>query len=451
MSLINEKKIRGLLHEKKYEEASQLMSICHPQEVAEFLSKLPVERSTLIFRFLKRDYASDVFSYMGTRQQNSLIKSLGSNRTKDLLASLSPDDRTELFEELPAPVTKKLLLLLSKQDLAEAKELLGYPAGSVGREMTPDYVAIKPDWSARKALSHIRKVAKESETINSLYVLDDNERLLGSLTIKHLILSSPKKKIHDLMECPVFISAFADREEAVKLIKKYDRMALPVIDSHGLMLGIVTIDDLIDISDEEATEDFYKFAGISQGQDEEQSQDDLLNTSVLFLYKKRIWWLLLLLVINIFSGAIISNYEHMISTVVALVFFLPLLVDCGGNTGAQSATIMVRSLATGQVKLTDWFPLLKREILVALALGITMGLGVSILGLFRGGMEIALIVSLSMLLIVVGSSLVGMSLPFILSKFKKDPATASAPLVTSIADILGIAIYLTIAKFVLGM
>ena len=451
MPVANEKKIKELIHAKQYEDASLALALCQPQEAAEFLSRIPTRESALIFRFLKREFAADVFSYLKTRKQNSLIKSLGCKKTKEILASLTPDDRTELFEELPAHATKKLLKLLSKEDLAEAKELLGYPFQSVGREMTPDYVALKPEWSIRRALSHLRTAAKESETIDVLYVVDENGLLMGSVKIKHLILSGPKKTIRDIMEKPNYISAFADREEAVAMIRKYDLVALPVIDSHGVMLGIVTVDDLMDISEEETTEDFYKFAAISQSDKEGSPEGSLLTSSVSFLYKKRIGWLLLLLVANLFSGAIIANYEGLIGSVVALVFFLPLLIDSGGNTGAQSATIMIRSLAIGEVKLTDWFPLLKRELLVALALGITMGVGVSILGILRGGIELAIVVSLTMVLIVLVASLVGMSLPFIFSKLNKDPAAASAPLITSIADILGIAIYFSIAAVVLGL
>ena len=451
MPIVNEKKVRELLRNKQYEEVSKCLSLCQPQESAEFLSKIPSPGSALVFRFLKREFAADVFSYLKTRQQNSLLKSLGSQRTKEILASLTPDDRTELFEELPAHITKKLLALLSKEDLAEAKKLLGYPVHSVGREMTPDYVALKPEWSARKALSHLRSAAKESETINILYVVGDNGLLMGTIRIRHLILASPKKEIRDMMEMPNYISAFADREDAVKMIKKYDLVALPVIDSHGVMLGIVTVDDLMDISEEETTEDFYKFAAISQSDEEQVQADGMLTASISFLYKKRIGWLLLLLFVNLFSGAIIANYEGLIGSVITLVFFLPLLIGSGGNTGAQSATIMIRSLATGEVKLTDWFPLLKRELLVALALGVTMGVGVSILGMLRGGLELAIVVSLTMILIVLAASLVGMSLPFLLSKLNRDPATASAPLITSIADILGLAIYFSVATVVLGI
>ncbi len=451
MAFLNEKKINGLLSSKRYKEAAEKLSLCRPQEVAEFLSKRHSPESAIIFRFLTRDFSADVFSYMKTRQQNSLLKNLGCSKTKEILSSLGPDDRTELFEELPAHITKKLMDLLSKEDLAEAKKLLGYPISSVGREMTPEYVSLKPEWSIRKAVSHLRKVAKKSETINVLYVVDNNNLLMGYLTIKNLILSNPKKTIRDVMERPICISAFSDREEAAKMIKKYDLIALPVIDSKGIMLGIVTVDDLIDISEEEATEDFYKFGGISQDEAETPQINDVLNSSVAFLYKKRIGWLLLLLFVSLFSSAILAHYEGLIESVVVLVFFLPLLIGSGGNTGSQSATIMIRSLATGDIKLSDWFPLIKRELIVALALGITMGIGVFILGMTRGGMNIAIIVFMTMVCTIFVSSLIGMSLPFILSKLNKDPAMASAPLISSISDIIGITIYFSIAKVVLGI
>jgi magnesium transporter len=295
-----------------------------------------------------------------------------------------------------------------------------------------------------ETLAHIRQYGHDSETLNVIYVVDDKWRLLDGLRIREVILASPEQRISDLMDYKfAALNAFDDQETAVSAFKKYDRVVLPVVDTKGILLGIVTVDDILDIAEEEGTEDFQKFGAV---------QDAIispLKASISFLYKKRVFWLTALVFVNVFSGAVIQNFEDVLASTLSLVFFLPLLIDSGGNAGSQSATLMIRALAMGDVQLRDWTKLLGKELLVSLLLGLTMALGVSLVSAFRAP-EIMLVLGITMTAIVMVGSLIGMLLPFIFTKLKMDPATASAPLITSLADILGVLIYFTVASRLLG-
>src|SRR5690606_23466125 len=355
-----------------------------------------------------------------------------------------PDDRTQLLEELPGQVTQRLLNLLSPEDLKEARWLLGYPAESVGRLMTPDYVAVRPEWTVEQALAHIRAKGKDSETINVVYVGDQEWRLLDDIELRRLILAAPGTRVEEIMDHAfVTVPAHADREEAVLLMLRYDLIALPVVDSDGVLRGIVTVDDILDVAEEEATEDFHRVGSVAP------LRTSLKEATVGYLYRRRILWLLALVVVNIFSGAGIAAFSDTIAASVALVFFLPLLIGSGGNAGAQSATLMVRALATGDVGMRDWLRMLGKELAVSGALGIAMAVAASLIGIVRAP-EVSLVVACTMFVIVIVGSLMGMSMPFLLTRLGFDPATASAPLITSLADIVGVIIYFSIAAWYLG-
>jgi magnesium transporter len=339
----------------------------------------------------------------------------------------------------------RLLNLLTPEDLAEARWLLGYPEESVGRLMTPDFIAVRPHWTVQQALRQVRRKGQVSETINRIYVVDDDWRLVDDIELRRLILAEPEDTIEEVMDHSfASVSAFADREEAVEVIRRYDITALPVLDSDGVLVGIVTVDDLIDVAEEEATEDFHRVASVGP------LRTSLRDAPMRFLYQRRIGWLLVLVFMNIFSGAGIAAFEETIEAVVALVFFLPLLIDSGGNAGSQSATLMIRALATGDVRMGDWAKLLGREVAVAVSLGLTMAIGVAAISYFRAP-EVMVVVAATMTVIVVWGSLIGMSLPFLLTRLGRDPATASAPLITSLADISGVLIYFSIATWYLGL
>ncbi|MBX5494912.1 MAG: magnesium transporter [Bryobacteraceae bacterium] len=410
-------------------------------DIVELLEQLTPAERFIVFRLLPRPLASDVFSRLSSSEQDTILQGLTEEETRRLLADLTPDDRTHLFEEMPARVTRRLLQLLPPSDLDEARSLLGYPEESVGRLMTPNYVAVRANWTVERALQHIRVFGKSSETINRLYVLDESGRLIDDLELSRLVLAEPTERIERLIDGSfVSVSAFADREETVSLIRKYDLTVLPVVDSSGALLGIVTIDDVLDVEQQEITEDFHRVGSVSP------IRVPLRDASVSVLYRGRVVWLLALVFMNIFSGAGIALFQDTIAAHVNLVFFLPLLTASAGNAGSQAATLMVRALATGDVHSRDWLMLLRKEVLVAGAMGLTMGAAVSGIGMLRGGPPISLVVALTMFLVVILGSLVGMALPFVLSQLKLDPAAASTPLVTSVADVSGVLIYLSIAS-----
>jgi magnesium transporter len=306
-------------------------------------------------------------------------------------------------------------------------------------------VAVKPQYSVADALEHIRLYGRDSETLNVIYVVDDDWRLIDDIRIREILLATPEQKIADLMDNRyTVLSAFDDQEIAIRVFQDQDRVALPVTNSEGVLLGIVTFDDMMDVAEEENTEDFHKFGAF---------QDAIVNplkARTTFLYKKRVFWLTALVFMNIFSGTALASFEETIQAHVSLMFFLPLLIASGGNAGAQSATLMIRSLATGDVELSDWFRLVGKEFLVSLLLGVTMAVGVSLIASFRAP-DIIVVLSSTMVLTVMAGSLIGLLLPFVFTIFKRDPATASAPLITSIADITGVIIYFSIATWYFGL
>jgi magnesium transporter len=415
-----------------------------PAEVADLILHLRKADRVLLFRALERDAAARAFAHLALREQDTLLADLSDEETQQLLTGMPPDDRTQLLAELPGNATQRLLNLLPAEELREASWLLGYPEGSVGRLMTPDYVAVRPHWTVGEALRHIRAHGRDSETVNRIYVVDDDWRLLDDIELRHFILADADTPVPDLMDATVAsISAFADREDAVTMIRRYDQTALPVVDSDGVLVGIVTVDDVLDVAEQEATEDFHRVGSVGP------LRTSLREAPIQLLYRARIGWLLALVFMNIFSGAGIAAFEDTIEAAVALVFFLPLLIDSGGNAGSQAATLMVRALAVGDVHGRDWLQLLLRELRVALLLGVTMAVGVSAIAFFRAP-EILVVVSATMVSIVLVGSLIGMSLPFLLTRLGFDPATASAPLITSLADISGVIIYFSVATWYLG-
>jgi len=439
-----------LAEERRWIELRRELSSRPPPEIADFVSRLSGAQRTLVVRFLPRHCAADAFSELPPAIQDEILTDLTNTEIRSLLSDLDPDDRAALMDEMPAYMTRKLLNLLSPQDLKLTRELLGYPENSVGRIMTPNIVYIKERWTVRQAVEHIRTFGRDSETVNVVYVTDSAGRLIDDITLSKLVMADPDKEIQEIMDYNfIAISATESQEKAVEMIRKYNYFALPVVDSAGVLLGIVTVDDLMDIADTQATEDFQRIGAVSVAS-EDGPIEDLKEASPWLLYRRRIVWLVLLVFVNVFSGAALSVFEDTIAAKTVLVFFLTLLIGSGGNTGSQSATLMVRALATGDVRMKDWGSMLLKELSVAGALGGVMAAAAAVLGIFRGGLrdgpKLAAVVAISMFLIVIAGSLIGMSLPFILKQFKKDPAMASSPLVASIADIVGVLIYFSVAS-----
>jgi magnesium transporter len=434
-----------LIDNKDWKTLKDTLNTYDSNQIAELIEDCSEGEEIIYFRLLGRMQAKDVFQLLSHDIQEQIIEGLA-NRVQtlsNLLNDIEPDDRTAFFEELPGTVTQRLMQLLSPEERNITTQLLGYPEDSIGRLMTPEYVAVKPHFTIEETFNHIRKFGRDSETLNVIYIVSDDWKLIDDLRIKELILAYPTKKIEDLMDSRfVALDVMDDQETAIKAFSDYDRVALPVVNDEGILLGIVTVDDIMDVAEEESTEDFHKFGSF------QSAISNPLKERVGELYKNRIVWLMVLVFVNIFSGAAMSSFEEMIATFVSLVFFLPLLIDSGGNAGSQSATLMIRSLAIGDVELSDWYKLIGKELLVSLFLGLTMAVGVAAIASFRSP-EIIWVVSLTMILIVMTGSLIGMLLPFIFTKLKLDPATASAPLITSIADICGVLIYFSVATWLL--
>ncbi|NLN30780.1 MAG: magnesium transporter [Bacteroidales bacterium] len=440
------KEIEELLEKKEWKTLRSRISDLENLDIAETIEELSSGDDILIFRLLSKTQAKNTFQLLSHEKQEQVIEGLARNSTKlsALLNDLDPDDRTAFFEELPGEVSQKLIQLLSPEERKIAVQLLGYPEDSIGRLMTPEFVAVKSHFTVRETLRHIRVYGHNSETLNVIYVIDDKWKLIDDIKIREIILANPDQNIMELLDHRyVSLNAYDDQESAIRVFKDHDRVALPVTDSEGILLGIVTFDDIMDIEEEETTEDFHKFGSV------QDAIIDPLKARVPLLYQKRIIWLMILVFMNVFSGAAIASFEELIKTMVSLMFFLPLLIDSGGNAGSQSATLMIRSLAVGDVEMRHWFKLVGKEFIVSFLLGVTMAVGVSLIASFRAP-DIILVVSISMLLTVMVGSLLGLTIPFLFTKLRLDPATASAPLITSIADIAGVLIYFSIASWILG-
>ncbi len=441
------KKVQLLSDEKNWKDLKQILNNLDSIQIAELLEDISDNEEIIIFRLLARSQAKEVFQLLSHDKQEQIIEGLAHNvkTLSNLLNDLEPDDRTAFFEELPGKVTHRLMQLLSPEERNITTQLLGYPEDSIGRLMTPEYVAIKTNNTVEQAFKHIRKYGKDSETLNVIYIVNNEWKLIDDIRIKELILASPQQKIEELIDRKfISLHVMDDQETAIKTFRDYDRVALPVVSQDGILLGIVTIDDIMDVAEEESTEDFHKFGSV------QSAITNPLKERILSLYKNRIIWLVALVFMNIFSGAAISKFDDIIKSTVSLVFFLPLLIDSGGNAGSQSATLMIRSLAIGDIQLNDWYKLISKELLVSLLLGITMALAASLIASVRAP-DIILIVAISITLTVVVGSLIGLLLPFIFTKLKLDPATASAPLITSIADICGVLIYFSTASYLLKL
>lgn len=401
-------------------------------EIAQKLSGLPLPRRAEVFSYLRLDIQAEIAHLMGP---------LG---LAEVVTEMNADDRADLFNLLPLEEQQLLMRDLAQEEREDIRRLSTHAENTAGAIMTTDYATLGAGMTVDEAIVALRREAPAKETIYRSYILDENGRLIGAIRLNDLILATNETRIGDIMDrAPVSVAVDTDQEEVARMTARYDILALPVVDAGGRLVGIVTHDDVADVLQAEATEDFQKIATISP------FSQSVRHAGVGVLYSKRIFWLALLVFGNLFSGAGIAYFEETILAYVALVFFLPLLIDSSGNAGAQSATLMVRALATGDVALRDWRDLILRELLIATALGLTMALVVFPIGIVRGGAEIALIVGVTMVIVVIIGSLVGMSLPFLLSRLRLDPATASGPLVTTISDAIGVLVYFSIASRVL--
>ncbi|MDZ7640975.1 MAG: magnesium transporter [Desulfurivibrio sp.] len=428
-----------------------LLEFCqqlHGADLATGLGEATADEAAKVLGLLEPAVAAEVLSHFSAEFQLAVSLEIPDPGLAEIINRMSADDRVDLIKNIDEERQEKLLHMIAKSEREDILRLGSYEEGTAGSLTTSDYAALPAEITVREALGRLRLVAPDKETIYYIYVVDRRHRLLGLVSLRDLILSRPELTIEQIMHTdPVRAKVDEDQEEVAQKIQKYDLLAIPVTNGNETLIGIITHDDIHDVLAGEATEDFHRFGAVSH-----REPDFNLNISEAgfwVMLRKRLPWLLILVFMNIFSGAGIAYFETTIEAMVALVFFLPLLIASGGNAGSQSATLMIRAMAVGDVQNKDWFRLLGKEISVALAIGLILGAAVALIGVLRAGPEVAVVVTSAMVLTVLFGSLVGMSLPFLLTRLRLDPAAASAPLVTSIADIGGVLIYLSLATWYL--
>lgn len=445
--------IQSLIKEKQFNVLKEVLVEWPPADIAELIVDLDETERVIIFRLLSRELAADVFEYLDVDTQMELLKAMGKEETAAILNEMDPDDRTALFEEIPAQALQQLLSLLSSEEKKVATTLLGYPENSIGRLMTPDYLAVRENWTFQEVLDYIRKNGKGKETLNVVFVTDEKSKLLGSIDIRDILLADPSQKVNEVYdENIVSLNVYDDQEKAVSVLQKYDEIALPVVDNNGVLLGIVTVDDIMDVAEEETTEDIQKQAAV-QALEEPYSEIPIFK-----LIKKRAGWLAMLFIGEMFTASAMAVFEEEIARAVVLALFVPLIISSGGNSGSQAATLVVRAMALGEITLKDWFRILRREILAGLSLGIILG-SIGFVRIFvwqeishiygEHWFLVAMTVFLSLIGVVLWGSVMGSMLPFILRRLGFDPASSSAPFVATLVDVTGLIIYFSIAMEVL--
>ena len=438
--------IQQFVSEGNLKEIKEIIRQSHHEDVASMISRLEnVHDKVVVYRLVPTSKSLDVFESLDPEEQQQILSELSNVASKRLLNEMAPDERTELLEELPATLVKKFINMLSIEERRMAVAILGYPENSAGRLITSEFVQLYEFMSVQDAFEHIRKVGLNKETIYHCYVLDAEKRLIGVVSLRTLVVSSPEEKIKTLMDTEVIsVNVKTDQEEAAHIFQKYDLISLPVVDNQNRLVGIVTFDDFVDVLEEEATEDFERMAAVLP------VDKPYLDTKMHDMVWKRSVWLLILVALESISGLVLAHYEPIISHMIALTFFLPVLIGTAGNAGTQSATLIIRGLATNEIRVSDFF----RVVLKESAIGVLMGLVLAVFGVARaflqqGNWPLSFSVGIAMGLTIVISTTVGASLPIIFRKFKIDPALMSGPMITTIVDIAGIAIYFEIATLLL--
>ncbi|MDR2520774.1 MAG: magnesium transporter [Bacteroidales bacterium OttesenSCG-928-I14] len=445
-----------LIRAKNWKTIKLEINKIEPIQIAEVIEELKQTDRIIIFRILTRDLSKEVFKHLSHKQQEDIIQKLIANTYKitNLLNDIEPDDRTAFFEELPGEISWRLIKMLSSKERNIATRLLGYPEESIGRLMTPRYIAIELHCTVQDTLDYIRHFGKNFETLDIIYVVDEQHHLIDDIQIKDIILAQTDEIIVNLTDNRfISLSAYDDQEKAIQIFKNYDRTALPVVDTNNILLGIVTVDDVMDIAEEENTEDFQKFGGVLEL--------NLSYTKVPLqeLIKKRAGWLIILFFSEMLTAGVMSFFETTMAKTVSLTLFLPLIISSGGNSGSQAASLIIRALALEELNIKNWWYVMKKEILSGLLLGIILGLvgftRVVIwqkIGFYNYGENwilLALSIGLSLTFIVLWGTLSGSMIPLVLKRCGLDPATASAPFVATLVDVTGLIIHFSLATMIL--
>ncbi|MGI6315292.1 MAG: magnesium transporter [Christensenellales bacterium] len=438
--------ILQLLEERRLAELSRRLGELNPADIAATLEELPEKDLPLVFRILPKDKAADTFVELDIDIQELLIHAFSDRELKAVMDQLYMDDTVDIIEEMPANVVRRILAVTTPEDRAAINQLLSYPEDSAGSLMTVEYVSLPRQLSVDQAIHRIRRTAVDKETIYTCYVTDPNRKLIGVITVKELLTQPGDACISDIMEENVlFVTTHEDKEQVAQLFSKYDMLALPVVDTERRLVGIITVDDAIDVMEEETTEDIEKMAAITP------SERDYLHTGVFTIWKQRIPWLLILMVSATFTSKIINHFETALAAQTALIAFIPMLMDTSGNAGSQSAVTIIRGLSLNEIALRDVFTIIWKELRVSLLCGVSLAAAAfgKMLLIDRVSWMVALVVSITMAATVVLAKLVGSLFPLLAKRVKLDPAVMASPFITTIVDALALLVYFRVAAVLL--
>ena len=436
-----------LLESGNLEGAKSLLIPVQPVDIAEAIEGLPEANQLIAFRLLSKAEAIEVYEYLNTDVQQALIQEFKRQEVLDVVDRMSPDDRAKMFDELPAKIVRRLLSQLSPKERQATAILLGYGEDTAGRIMTPEYISLKENLTVSQSIDRIRSLANASEVVYYLYVTDVSRQLTGIVSLRDLVIAAPDTTLAEIMTRDVvFVHTDTDQEEVARTIQRYDIVALPVVDSEERLVGVVTVDDVIDIIEQEATEDIYALGGV------QSDRNNYFQTNLLVVARRRVVWLFVLLLTNTVTGAIIRSQEDLLQKVVILAAFIPLLTGTGGNVGAQSSTVVIRGLNTEEIQNMGAAKVVLREAAAGILLGLILGSMATVWAYFlQGSWAVALSVGISLIAIALLASVAGSALPFLFRSLNLDPALMSAPFITTAVDVLGVMIYFYIAKTILGL
>jgi len=449
-----EPEIKELIEARDFASLKEVFKEWTPADLGELIADLPEEEQVVLFRVLPHQVATETFEYLAFEAQENLLRAMGQEEKVKLINQMSPDDRTALLEELPSSAVTQMLRLLNPEERAVAQSLLGYPEHSIGRLMTPDFIAIREDWSVKQVFDFIREHGQDRETLNVVYVVDEKGKLIDDIRIREFLLRPFEAKVSEIRDRSFISLKVTDLEqEAVEAFKKYDRTAMPVVDSEGLLVGIVTIDDVLDVVEEATTAEIQKIGGL-------EALDEPYNTiSMHRMIKKRATWLIILFLGEMLTATAMQGYNGEIEKAAVLAMFLPLIISSGGNSGSQATTLVIRAMAVGEVKLRDWLRVMRKELTAGFFLGLVLGIvgfiRISLwqeLHIFDYGKYhwlVATAVGSALVGVVMWGTLIGGMLPFLLRRCGLDPATSSAPFVATLVDVTGLLIYFNVALVIL--
>lgn len=440
--------IARLIKEKKYAQIKKILGELNEYDIAEILEGLKAKESIKLFRLLNKDIAADVFSYMDTDVQAELISLLNDTEAVEIINEMSADDATDLIDEMPANVVSRLLSKVDSETRRDINQLLKYPDNSAGSIMTVEYLDFKEENTIREALKKIKREYDEKETIDTCFVTDKSRKLIGTITLKDLVINDEDKKISEIMDDEIFtVNTHTDQEEVANTMQNYDLTSIAVVDSENKLVGIITIDDILDIVEQETTEDIEKMAGITP------TEKSYLKLSVFELFKSRIPWLLVLMISAAFTGKIIEHYEAALATCVILTSFIPMLMNTGGNAGGQASATIIRSLSLEDVEYKDTLKIVFKELRVAILAGITLAIAnfAKLMLLDQVGFEISLVVSLSLIITVCAAKTIGSTLPILAKRLGLDPTVMASPFITTLVDAISLFIFFNFATLILGI